>query len=230
MKKLIIMLLVLLTLCGCAVSEVPEVQEEEELTEEYYDRKFMDEVVTDEEKRKNIFSALEDIEINTELIKDFKKVEDTPEGEKYSFIYRDTEFIVIMESDSTIYSVKNGEEGADVYLKGYEPYDVENYVMPKTRIQGFQSMMVNAVKISFDDTEVYEFAADWTYSHEEPFYYTKGTVLIGEAKEEHYMELIYYYEVEENTMHWYSLAVDGNPIIIETMFEEPVIPERQKLS
>ncbi len=227
MKKLIIMLFALLVLCSCAATNVPE---EEELTEEYYDRKFMDEVVTDEEKRENIFSALDDIKINTELIKDFKKVEETAEGEKYSFIYRETEFTVIMAPDSTISSVKVGEDGADVYLKGYEPYDVENYIMPKSRIQGFQHMMINAVESSFDDPEIYEFSADWTYSHEEPFYYTKGTVLVGEEKEEHYMELIYYYEVEENTMHWYSLVVDGDPVILETMFDEPVIPERQKLS
>ena len=99
MKKLFALLLVLMLLCSCAVSEAPEVSEtseEDEFTEEYYDRKFMDEVVTDEEKRENIFSALDDIQINTEFIKDFKKVEETAEGEKYSFTYRETEFTVIM--------------------------------------------------------------------------------------------------------------------------------------
>ena len=77
MKKLFALLLVLMLLCSCAVSEAPEVSEtseEDEFTEEYYDRKFMDEVVTDEEKRENIFSALDDIQINTEFIKDFKKI------------------------------------------------------------------------------------------------------------------------------------------------------------
>lgn len=227
MKKLIIILFALLVLCSCAVSEVPE---KEELTEEYYDRKFMDEVVTEEEKRENIFSALDDIKINTELIKDFKKLEETAEGEKYSFTYRETGFTVIMEPDFTISSVKVGEDGADVYLKGYEPYDVEKYIMPKTQIQGFQHMMINAVEISFDYPEIYEFAEDWTYLHEEPFYYTEGTVLIGEEKEEHYIELIYYYEEAENTMHWYSLVVDGEPSLLERVFEEPVIPERQRKS
>ena len=227
MKKLIAMILAVMVLCSCAVSESPE---EEEFTEEYYDRRFMDEVVTDEEKRENIFSALDDIKINTEFIKDFEKVEETAEGEKYSFVYRETEFTVIMEPDSTISSVKVGEDGPDVYLKGYEPYNAEDYIMEKTQIQGFQSMMKNAVEVSFDYPEIYEFANDWTYRHEEPFYYTEGTVFIGEAKEEHYIELIYYYELAENTMHWYSLVVDGNPMLIEKVFEEPVIQERQKLS
>ena len=124
MKKLIIMLLALLLLCSCAVSEAPEVSEtseEEELTEEYYDRKFMDEVVSDEEKRENIFSALEDIQMNTEFIKDFKKVEETAEGEKYSFTYRETEFTVIMESDSTIYSVKTVKKAPIFILKAMNP-------------------------------------------------------------------------------------------------------------
>ena len=54
MNKLFALFLVLMLLCSCAVSEVPEVSEtseEDEFTEEYYDRKFMDEVVTDEGKR-----------------------------------------------------------------------------------------------------------------------------------------------------------------------------------
>ena len=139
-------------------------------------------------------------------------------------------FIVTMDSDSTVYSVRVGEDGEDVYLKGYEPYAAEDYIMTESGIQGFRHMMENAVEISFDYPAVYEFGDDWTYRHEADFYYTEGSVFVGEAKEAHYIELIYYYEEAENTLHWYSLNVDGNEISLERVFEEPEIPERQKIS
>ena len=233
MKKLFALFLVLMLLCSCAVSEAPEVSEtseEDEFTEEYYDRKFMDEVVTDEEKKENIFSALDDIQINTEFIKDFKKVEETAEGEKYSFTYRETEFTVIMESDSTIYSVKAGEEGTDIYLKGYESYNVEDYICPDSMKQGMKYAMDNAVEICFDDPAVFEYAGDWSYGHEGNYRYVSVTVLIGEEKEEHFISLTHYYVEEENSLYWLELLVDGEKISLPTDFEIEEIPERQKLS
>ena len=227
MKKLIAMLLALMVLCSCAVSEAPE---EEEFTEEYYDRRFMDEVVTDEEKRENIFSALDDIKMNTEFIKDFEKVEDTAEGEKYSFVYRETEFTVIMEPDSTISSVKVGEDGPDVYLKGYEPYDVEDYICPDTMKQGMKYGVDNAVEICFDYPEIFEYAGDWSYGHEGNYRDISVTALIGEEKKPHFIHLTYYYIPEENTLCWLQLLVDGEEISLPTDFEIEEIPERQKLS
>ena len=169
--KLCFMIFALVLVCvGCAEFEEPinsgiseEIQEEaeetEEFTEDYYDRLFMDEVVTDEVKRENIFSALTDIKMNTEFIKDFKMVESTEEGEKYSFTYRDTNFTVIMESDSEIASVKVGEDGEDVYLKGYEPYDAEDYIFTEEMKNGLKNMVGNAVEVSFDYPEIFEYAA-----------------------------------------------------------------------
>ena len=50
-------------------SEAASSEEEIEYTEDYYDRLFLGEVVTEEEKRENIFAALVDININTEFFK-----------------------------------------------------------------------------------------------------------------------------------------------------------------
>lgn len=225
-------LLVLLCV-GCAAEpddgKTSESEEEIEYTEDYYDRLFLGEVVTDEAKRESIFASLTDININTEFIKDFAKIEDESGEEKYSFTYRDNPFIVYMDEDSTVASVRVGEDGTDVYLKGYEPYDADDYIMTESRIQSFQSMMINAVEIAFDYPEIYELS-DFSYKHEGDFYYMNGTVLIGEAKKAHSMEFVCYYEEAENTMHWYSLNVDGESILLEAVFEEPVIEERQPLS
>ena len=82
----------------------PLIPEKTENDEYYYDRKFMDEVVTEEELRENIFSALTDININTEFIKEFKETEDENGTKGYTFIYRDNTFIVTLDEDSTIFS------------------------------------------------------------------------------------------------------------------------------
>ena len=229
----IIISVLFFVLSGCAgfeSSESSSSEEEIEYTEDYYDRKFMDEVLSEEEKRENIFSALTDINMNTEFIKEFQKIEDETGIEKYSFIYRENNFTVIMEPDSTVSSVRVGEDGEDVYLKGYESYDVEDYIMTDNMIAGFKHSIINAVEISFDYPSIYEIANDWVYRHEGDFYYASGTVLIGESKAEHFIDMVYYYEEAENTMHWYSLTVDGKSISLERVFAEPEIAERQPLS
>lgn len=215
---------------GSNPADEPEISEEEiEYTEDYYDRLFLGDVVTEEEKRENIFSALTDININTEFIKDFSKAEDETGTEKYTFTYRNNPFTVYMNPDSTVSSVRIGDDGADVYLEGYEPYDAEDYIMTESQIQGFQSMMVNAVEISFDYPQIYEFGDDWNYIHEGDFFYTGGSVFIGEAKTAHTINLTYYYDEIENTMYWYSLKVDGEELSLPKYFDEPVIPERKPL-
>ena len=211
-------------------SESSSSEEEIEYTEDYYDRRFMDEVLSDEEKRENIFAALTDININTEFIKDFAKIEDESGEEKYSFTYRENNFIVYLNPDSTISSVKIGEDGTDIYLEGYEPYDADDYLVTESMVQGYSYSLINAVEIAFNYPEIYEFAGDWVYKHEEPFYYASGTVLIGEEKASHYISMITYYEEAENTMHWYSLEVDGKKISLPAEYEEPVIEERQPIS
>ena len=226
---------------GCADSEeqenieIPEeseeiIEEAEEFTEDYYDRLFMGDVVTDETKRENIFSALTEIKMNTEFIKDFQKVESTDEGEKYSFTYRDTEFTVVMESDSEIASVKVGEDGADVYLKGYEAYDAEDYIFTESMKDGMKHMVDNAVEVSLDYPENFEYAGDWSFRHEENFYYISVTVLTGTEKTAHPLILTCYYDAAENTMHWYKLVVDGKDISIPLDFEVIQKAERQKIS
>ena len=214
-----------ISFCGCG--ELPEYfnetpEEEYEYTEDYYDRKFMDEVVTEEELRENIFSALTDININTEFIKEFKETE-----EGYTFVYRENTFIVTLDEDSTIASVKVGEDGEDVYLKGYEPYDAEDYMITESMIGGLKHMIANAVEISFDYPGIYEMADDWTYKHDDCYYYTKGTILIGEEKEEHSLEVITYYEEAENTMHFYSIVADEKEINLPIEFQLYEKPERK---
>lgn len=226
---------VMLMFAGCAElpaeeSENNVSEEETEYTEDYYDRLFLGEVVTDEVKRENIFAALTEINMNTEFIKEFKKIEDETGAEKFSFIYRENPFIVTLEPDSTVSSVRVGEEGEDVYLKGYESYNVDDYIMTESMIGGFKYSLINAVEVSFDYPAVYEFADDWKYKHEDNFYYAEGTVLIGEGKKEHSISMVTYYEEAENTMHWYSLYVDGKEILFERVFAEPEITERQPVS
>ena len=245
MKKLLKLCLIIFTLVlvcgGCADTEEPESsvvleekeevsEEAEEFTEDYYDRLFMGDVVTDETKRENIFSALTDINMNTEFIKDFKKVETTEEGEKYSFTYRDTEFTVIMESDSEIASVKVGEDGADVYLKGYEAYDAEDYIFTESMKDGMKHMVDNAVEVSLDYPENFEYAGDWSFRHEGNFYYISVTVLTGTEKTAHPLSLTCYYDAPENSMYWYRLVVDGKDISIPLDFEVIQKAERQKIS
>lgn len=212
------------------INEYTASEDEVEYTEDYYDRLFFGDVISDEVVRENIFAALTEVNINTEFIKEFKRIEDGSGTEKFGFIYRENSFTVTLDPDYTVYSVKIGEDGEDIYLKGYESYDVDDYMVTESIVNGFNRMNINVVETAFDYPEIYEFADDWTFKHEKDFYYLTGTVFIGEAKEEHFLDIVYYYEEAENTMYWYSIHVDGNELLLDKVFEEPVITEREPLS
>ncbi|MBQ2898115.1 MAG: hypothetical protein IJE28_00040 [Oscillospiraceae bacterium] len=245
-KKLLLIICALVFVCaGCAGSsdetesaaepgpepEIPSSSEEEiEYTEDYYDRLFFGDVISDETVRENIFAALIDVGINTEFIKEFQKIEDGSETEKFGFIYRENAFTVTMEPDSTVYSVKIGDDGEEVYLKGYESYNADDYMMTENMKNWFIAGMDNAVEIALDYPEIYEFAGDWSFRHEGNFYYVTVTVLTGAEKEKHFLSITYYYDEPENTMYWYQLLIDGQEISVPIEFEVHEKGERKKLS
>ena len=226
--KFLACLLACVLLFSCA--GCTDVVNYEEKTEEDPLREFFKEEVSDETAKENIFAALKEVEIETRFISDFKKIEDGETGERYSFKYQNNLFIVSMDPDSTVYSVRVGEDGEDVYLKGYESYKAEDYFMTEGMENSFKVSMVNAVEVAFDDPGVYEFAEDWSFKREQDYYYTNVTVYIGEEKEEHFMDFTCYYDEPENTMYWYHLSVDGEEFPIPIDYEAIEIAERRKTS
>ena len=198
--------------------EVPEKIEEKPTA-------FMDEAISDEETKEKIFSAFSEINVNLKFaIKDFKKIEDETEAEKYSFVYKNNEFIVILDENSEVSSVNIAEGGAPVYLKGNDPKDINIFVITEGMIRSFNWNMGNAVAAAFGVLE-YELTEDCVYLHDDLYHCVKGTVLVGEAKAKHYMEITNYFVGDG--MCLYSVVADGREAYIDPVLQEGEKPETE---
>lgn len=198
--------------------EVPEKIEEKPTA-------FMDEAISDEEIKEKIFSVFSEISLNTKFaVKDFKKIEDETGTEKYSFVYKNNEFTVTLDENSEVSSVNIAEGGAPVYLKGNEPKDINDFVITEGMIRSFNWNMGNAVAAAFGVSE-YELTEDCVYMHDDLYHCVKGTVLVGESKTEHYMEIINYFSGDG--MCLYSVVADGREAYINPVLQDDEKPETE---
>ena len=224
-----------ISFCGCSelaqYIEKENVEELESSSSEVIEENpisFMDEAISDEEIKEKIFSVFSEISVNPKFtIKDFKKTEDETGAEKYSFIYKNNEFTVTLDENFEVSSVKVGKDGADVYLKGCEPNDINHYVASEEMMRTVDWYIYSGVMISFNPQNGYELADDWIHKHDDIFYYSKGTVLIGEEKTEHSLEVICYYERDKNTMQLYKVVADGKEIKLNEIYLQYEKPERE---
>lgn len=228
MKKIISFILVVsmafalvFAFAGCQNSESAEPENEiSEVPEDPTDEVFKDEVSSEEVKEK-IISALEEIEVDAESIGDFEKTEDG----NYIFTYMGKDFTVTMDENSEVSSVRLEESGEDLYLKGYEPYKAEDFMMPEYMKAHLIGIMKNLTELEFNMPESMEFdESAFAFRHEGDYYYTTGTVKINGGEKEHTAEMICSFI--DNTIETQFFAVDGKTSISFT--NKIVRPERQK--
>lgn len=211
-----------LNFSGCAFgaeSEEPSVPEETDPTA------FFNDAVSDEEVKENIFNALDEINIDTEAVENFEKTE---EG-KFSFDYKNEKITVLMDSDSTVYSVKIGENGEDVYLKGYESYNIEDYVFPPYMNKNvFLDFAKNIAELAYDSSANYEFSEDFEIRREGDYYYLTAAVTFEGSEDKDIIEATLYYDLAENTIFMEYVTINGEVFSdFENNYEKP---EREKIS
>ena len=221
-----------ISFCGC--SEFNQYTEkentetlEQEIAEEPDPAGFLNEGVSDEEIKEKIFSVFTEINVNPKFFKEIEKTEDETGTEKYSFLYRNNTFTVTLDENSDVHSVKVGEDGVDVYLKGQKSDNIDHYVASDEMMRTVDWYIYSGVLISFNPQNGYELADDWVCKHDDIFYYAKGTVLLGEEKAEHYLEVICYYERAKNAMQLYRVIADGKEIKLDEIYLQYEMPERE---
>ncbi len=222
-KKLFICLFAFLLVFVFASCADIALQEEEEKVDPL--REFFGEEVPDETEKENIFAALEEVEINTRFISDFKKIENAG---KYSFNYQNNLFIVTMDPDSTVYSVRVGEDGEEVYLKGYESYRAEDYFVPKFMESHLIAFADNVMEMFTNGAEGYEFSDDWVFEREGNYYHAGVTARTESSAEDLAIYITCRYDEAENTIYMDYVTINGE--IFSDFTENYERPERQKKS
>lgn len=241
-KKSFIYLLALLIVfifAGCAdflTGEEPPSREEllaEEKAEEEANkpdplREFFSDEVSDETAKENIFSALGEIAVDTEIIKDFEKIEDESGEEKYDFSYKGEEFTVILGEDSTVNAIENKASGAEVYLKGYEPYNAEDYIFYEYMEGHMKAYMDNVIELAFDYTQNYEYSPNWEFYREGDYYFVSNSVTVEGYKNPKFITITCYFDVPENTIYMNHVTIDGK--VFSDFTNSYQRPERAPLS
>lgn len=74
----------------------------------------------------NIKTAFSDISLDIKLVKSIQQYKDWISGAAYTFTYKNTVLDLLLYQDGDVFSVETN--GVQVYLAGYEPYNIEDYL------------------------------------------------------------------------------------------------------
>lgn len=112
------------TVTGDSASHGEDLLPEEKVKQ----NELFDEIILDEILRLNFLNACEQIGMDCEEIEDLEQVNDWAGGSRYSFAYQGMPFRLYGNMDSSVNTIKLGED-IDIYKQGFEPYQVEDYVV-----------------------------------------------------------------------------------------------------
>lgn len=135
--------------------------------------------ITNQKLKENFISACKEINLNTSDIKELKKVEDWNSGPRYTFSYFGHKFILYAYDSGEISSITIANNNLDkIYLEGFEPYDVNNYIIRSDQISKLQVSAEASIKsaLNHPDTAKFKWATTGSYSKNNGIYIVTGKV------------------------------------------------------
>lgn len=123
-------------------------------------------------------SACDEVGIDTALIEGWEQIDDWANGARYRFTYKRHPLYAYMNIDGTVHSIMLGSTfGTAVYLQGYVPYNVENYLVDEDTAMALIPYAEDAVKLALNYPATADFPLlDWTYGREKDLYRLQSTV------------------------------------------------------
>ena len=123
-------------------------------------------------------SACGEVGIDTALIEGWERVDDWANGARYRFTYKRHPFYAYMNYDGSVHSIMVGNTvGTAVYLQGYVPYNVEDYLVDEDTAMALIPYAEDAVKLALNYPATADFPLlDWTYGREKDLYQLQSTV------------------------------------------------------
>lgn len=171
--------------------------------------------IKDQKLKNNFISSCNDIKLNTSDIKDLKKVEDWNSGPRYTFNYLGHKFILYAYDSGEISSITIANNNLDkIYLEGFEPYDVNNYIIRNDQISKLQVSAESSIKavLNHPDTAKFKWVTTGSYSKNNNIYIVTGKV---EAKNSFGVNLESSFYVEEE-------IINGNYNVVYMKLDDKV--------
>lgn len=228
MKKVIALFLlisILFVLAACG--NTSEEKETGNITAENQvnskDFKAFKKVISDEKLIENICKTMYEIGIDPQKVSSVKNVDDWSGGERYNFNYKNLGLTIYTNMDSTVRSIKLGVD-TDIYRQGYEPYNIEDYIMDSDIQTTLQMKAEDKVKLHLNYPSTADFPLlDWSFGRDHELYSVSSTVEAENAfgvESDVSFKLIYKIKDNISTLVYFSL---GDQVIVndETSLKRP---------
>lgn len=185
-------------------------------------------VLEDERLRADFLSACEQVGIESKKIKNLKQISDWAAGTQYTFTYKNNDFVLHCNMDSTVQTIMLGLDVA-LYQRGYEPYKLEDYVVDLSMASRLQTWAKDLVKaqLNYPSTADFPFL-DWNYARERNIYTVGSYVTAANAfnvKSDVRFTIMYQIEGNVATPVYFKM---GNEILVDKRASISV-PERKEI-
>lgn len=115
-------------------------------------------IITDEVLKDNFIDACSSINMNIDEVKNLKKVEDWNSGPRYTFNYSGNAFILYAHDNGNISSITIDNHNLySIYLEGYEPYNVRDYLLSSSIIANLQITAESSIKSKLNNPDTADF-------------------------------------------------------------------------
>lgn len=175
----------------------------------------------------DFLNACDQIGMTPEAITNFEQVDDWVGGPRYSFVYQGMSFRLYCNMDSTVETIKLGTD-TDIFKRGYEPYQVSDYLLDSSTAADLQSITQEKVKAELNYPSSADFPwLDWSYGRDHDLYSVSSTVKAKNAfgvESDLPFKIIYHIHDDAITMVYFEL--DGT-VIANSMEKLPVIERKQ---
>ena len=168
-KRWIYICIVLLLIIGCILSRTCE--------------NYKYNIIHDPYLKEDFINALNEIKADTSKISNIEKIDNWAGGERYRFIYDDKiTLIVYCNIGSTVESINFND--TKIYNRGYEPYNINNYVYESSYVFDLQTKSEEIVSLYLNYPSTAKFSytnSDWAVARYNDIYYLASYVKAANA-------------------------------------------------
>lgn len=123
-------------------------------------------------------SACSDVGIDVKRIKNWKRVDDWFNGERYTFTYENIGLKVYFNYDGSVNSINIGNTtDIKLYEQGYEPYNISDYIVDSDTAFSLVPLAEEQIKSHLNYPSTANFSLlDWSYGRQKNTYYLQSSL------------------------------------------------------
>lgn len=188
---------------------------------------FLD-VISDEVLCEQFIYACGEIGMDVNRVRNIEQVDDWVGGPRYSFVYDGIAFRLYCNMDSTVNSIRIGND-TNIYLQGYEPYQVDDYIPNPSVTSELQVQTEKNVKSQLNYPETADFPwLDWAFGRERDLYTVSSHVTAKNSfGVEDKLNFSITYQVTGSSAKIVYFLLDGNELV--NKMDSISIPERKEV-